>query len=119
MEEITWSFEFIREWELDTFFDLETFASTIKIFGHSNGRFFIPSGNPTYGLLRRLQMDTANWPDFMDNIANIGHCKEKQWNMYKVKKSRTQWEVVCQSICQAIVRQTRILRLSDMTLEKA
>jgi len=39
--------------------------------------------------------------------------------MDKVKKSRTQCEVVCQSMCQAIVHQTHILRLSDMTLEKA
>jgi hypothetical protein len=69
--------------------------------------------------LRRLHTNTAIWPDFMDNIANIGHCKEKQWNIDKVKKSRTQWEAVCQSMCQAIVHITHILRLSDMTLEKA
>jgi hypothetical protein len=55
-----------------------------------------------------LHTDTANWPDFM-NIANICHWKEKQWNMDKFKKSRTQWEVVCQSMCQAIICQTHIL----------
>jgi hypothetical protein len=64
-------------------------------------------------------MDTANWPDFMDNIANIGHCKKKQWNKDKVKKLWMQCEVVCQSMCQAIVHQTHILRLSEMTLEQA
>jgi len=49
--------------------------------------------------LRWLHTDTVNWPDFMDNIANSGHWKEKLWNMGKVKKSRTQYEVVCQSMC--------------------
>lgn len=43
----------------------------------------------------------------------------KQWNMDKIKESRMQCEVLCQSMCPATIHQTHILRLSDMTLEKA
>lgn len=62
---------------------------------------------------------TANWPDFTDNIANTGHCKKKQWNKDKDKEPEMQCKVLCQSMCPAIIHQTRILRLSDMTLGKA